>query len=114
MPDPDVKRFMSGLNNTSAGLRLRLAMHEGRIAVSQIKRLRQLGGGRGVLTAIDSWRRAYINSCRLASKAIDELFDDHAWPEDGARARDYEWSPREAYQKWLLAHRPRQDLKRPE
>lgn len=113
MPDPDVDRFLQGLNSTDPGLRLRLAMHDGRTAISQIKRLYQLGGGRGIVSAIASWRNSYIKACLKASRAIDELFDAHAWPEDGARARDYEWKPREDYQRWLAAHRDR-DLKRPE
>jgi hypothetical protein len=89
--DQDLKRFKDGLGSTRHGLRLRMAIHEGRIAVQQIRRLEQLGqkGGR----AIDSWRRAYIRACEHASTAIDVLFDEHAWPEDGARERRFEYTP---------------------
>lgn len=115
MPDPDVKRFMEGLNNTHPGLSLRMATHEGRVAIAQISRLRQLGGKAGVIAAIDSWRRTYIKACNSAAASIDQLWERHAWPHDGARAREYEWHPREDYQRWLNQHyRARRDLKRPE
>lgn len=92
MLDVDIERFENGLNQTRPGLRLRLALHEGRIAISQITRLKQLGGPRA-LNAIRSWQRAYISASNRAAEAIDELWDHHAWPADGARDRRYEWRP---------------------
>lgn len=68
-------------------------MHEGRIAVEQIKRLQGLGGPRAA-GAIETWRRAYIKACNSASQSIDTLWDEHQWPADGARDRRFEWSPR--------------------
>jgi hypothetical protein len=92
MLDTDNERFAASLNQTRPGLRLRLAMHESRIAIAQIERLRRLGGTR-MNSAIHSWRRSYIASCDRASEAIDQLFDQHQWPADGARDRRYEWRP---------------------
>lgn len=94
MLDADLKRFERGLNQTRSGLRLRLAMHEGLIAVKQIARLQQLNDPRGGQSAVDSWRRAYIKACNHASEAIDTLFNEHQWPEDGARDRRYEYRPK--------------------
>ena len=93
MLDADLQRFAHGLNQTKSGLRLRLAMHEGAIAVNQIERLQRLGGNVG--RAVDSWRRAYIRASEHGSKAIDDLWNQHQWPTDGARTRDYEWQPAE-------------------
>lgn len=98
MLDHDLKRFADGLGETRAGLRLRLAMNETRIAVAQIKRLEQLGGQRTVL-AIDSWRRAIIKANHAAAEAIDTLWNDHQWPEDGARERRFEWKPDPAFKR---------------
>lgn len=92
MLDADLERFESGLNQTRPGLRLRLAIHEARIAISQITRLKQLGGPRQT-AAMNSWRRAYITACNHAASAIDELWDRHQWPADGGRDRTYEWRP---------------------
>jgi hypothetical protein len=92
VPDLDIRRFQNGINQTRSGLRLRLAMHEGRIAVEQIKRLQSLGGRQAAL-AVETWRHAYIKSCNCASQAIDTLWDEHQWPEDGARDRRFVWRP---------------------
>jgi len=92
MLDGDAKRFESGLNQTRAGLRLRLAFHESHIAVSQIERLRALGGPHAA-KAIDTWRRAYVKACDHAAQAIDVLWNEHQWPSDGGRTRHYEWRP---------------------
>jgi hypothetical protein len=92
MLDIDTQRFAEGLSQTRPGLRLRLAMNEGRIAIHQIERLKQLGGSR-MNQAIESWRRAYIKASDRAAEAIDELWDRHSWPADGARNRRYEWRP---------------------
>lgn len=89
----DAERFAGGLHRTQAGFALRLAIHEGRVAVQQITRLSRLGGVRRAY-AIDTWRRAYIKACNRASTAIDELWDAHQWPSDGARNRSYEWKAR--------------------
>lgn len=91
MLDADIRRFELGLNQTRPGLRLRLAMHEGRIAIQQIDRLERLGGPRK--SAIESWRRAYIAASNRAAIAIDELWDLHQWPTDGARNRRFEFRP---------------------
>jgi hypothetical protein len=93
--DRDLQRFANGLNTTQSGYRLRLATHESRIAVSQIERLRQLGG-RDRAQAIDSWQRAYIKASDNAAKAIDALWDAYQWPTDGARARGFHWQPTHA------------------
>ncbi len=92
MVDVDIERFMTGLNQTRDGLRLRLSMHEGRIAVHQIQRLKSLGGP-SVAKAIETWRHAWIKSCDNASNAIDNLWDEHQWPADAARDRRFEWHP---------------------
>lgn len=89
MPDEDLKRFARGLNQTRAGLRLRLAIHESRIAIAQIRRLKHLGPRSA--RAIESWRRAYIQASDSAAQAIDSLWDEHEWPADGARDRSFEW-----------------------
>lgn len=92
MLDGDTERFEAGLNQTGAGLRLRLAMHEGNIALQQLRRLKE----KALIdrrSAVESWRKAYIAACNRASMAIDELFDAHQWPEDGARNRRFEWRP---------------------
>jgi hypothetical protein len=68
-----------------------MAIHESRIAIEQIERLNYLGQRqRG---AIETWRRAYIKACQAAAEAIDALWDEHRWPEDGARDRRFEWRP---------------------
>lgn len=92
MLDSDLQRFEAGLNQTGAGLRLRLAMHEGNIALQQLRRLEQQIPI-NKRSAVESWRKAYIAACNRASMAIDELFDAHQWPEDGARNRRFEWRP---------------------
>lgn len=92
MLDADLKRFTLGLHNTRHGLRLRLAMHEGNIAINQIERLKYLGGR--YTGAIETWQRAYIKACNTASEAIDALWDQHRWPADGARNRRWEYRPK--------------------
>jgi hypothetical protein len=92
MLDADLRRFEHGLNQTRSGMHLRLAIHEGNIAVAQIKRLQDLNSPQSA-RALATWRKAYISSCDRAAKAIDALWDQHQWPEHGARARDYEWKP---------------------
>lgn len=91
MLDADIERFEAGLHATRHGLRLRLAIHEGNIAVNQIERLRFLGARSSA--AIASWRRAYIKACETASQAIDALWEEHRWPADGARERSYQYQP---------------------
>lgn len=91
MLDADLERFTTGLHVTRHGLRLRLAMHEGNIAVNQIERLRYLGGK--YVGAIETWQRAYIKACNSASEAIDALWDGYQWPADGARNRRWEYRP---------------------
>jgi len=91
MLDADIERFRTGLHATRHGLRLRLAMHEGSIAIKQIERLKYLGGR--YTSAIETWQRAYIKSCNTASEAIDALWDNYSWPADGARNRSYVYRP---------------------
>lgn len=92
MLDADDRVFMKTLGETRHGLRLKLAIHEGRVACQQIARMQQLGGTRSQ-SAIESWRRAYVDACNRASLAIDELWDAHQWPTDAGRARRFEWRP---------------------
>jgi len=92
MLDQDLQRFAEGLHQTKAGFRLRMAIHESHIAISQIERLRSLGGPHR-MAAIDSWQQAYIRACDVAANAIDQLWDSHQWPTDGARVRGYVWHP---------------------
>jgi hypothetical protein len=92
MLDADLQRFEAGINQTKSGMRLRMAVHEARIAVRQIERLQALNNPR-YGRAIESWRQAYIHSCEHAAQAIDELWDQHQWPTDGARERRFEWRP---------------------
>lgn len=92
MLDADLRRFTLGLHTTRHGLQLRMAMHEGKIAVHQIERLTFLGGR--TANAIDTWRRAYIKACNNASEAIDALWDQHHWPADAGRDRRFEWRPK--------------------
>jgi hypothetical protein len=92
MLDADQIRFTQGLHETRPGLRLRLAIHESCIAAAQIGRLIKLGGPRSA-SASETWRRAHIAACNRASEAIDQLWDQHQWPADGARNRRYEWRP---------------------
>lgn len=94
MLDVDVERFATGLNQTGSGLRLRLATHEGRIALAQIKRLQSLNDPRPrQQKVIEGWRRVYIHACDRAAQAIDQLWDEHQWPTDGARDRRFTWRP---------------------
>jgi len=108
MPDADLIRFERELGTTRAGMQLRMANHEARIAVFQIEKVRsdlqrllnesQAGDGwqvrakrlRGDLT---TWQRAYIKACDRASEAIDALWDSHQWPADCARVRSFDWRP---------------------
>jgi hypothetical protein len=92
MLDADLERFQTGLHTTRHGLRLRLAMHEGNIAVRQIERMACLGSR--YTSAIETWQRAYIKACNNASTAIDQLWDEYRWPADAARARDFIYRPR--------------------
>jgi hypothetical protein len=91
--DHDLKRFEDELKDTGDGLKLRLAMHEAKIAVHQIARLRRVGGP--ALRAVESWRVAYIRACDHASQAVDRLWNTYQWPQDAARERSYEWRPAE-------------------
>lgn len=92
MLDPDLKRFETHLNQTRAGLRLRLAFQEGRIACQQIERLRALNSP-NCKAAIQSWQRAYIKASTRATEALDALWDDYQWPPDAARERSFVWCP---------------------
>jgi hypothetical protein len=92
MLDADLKRFQSGLDQTGPGMRLRLSMHESRIAVKQIARYHTVNDPRAG-KIIESWRRAYIKACDNAAKAIDMLWEEHQWPEGAARDRSFEWRP---------------------
>jgi hypothetical protein len=93
MLDLDLERFANGLHQTRAGWHLRMAIHEARIAVEQIGRLERRNHPYGA-KMINDWRRTYIKACEKASEAIDQLWDKHQWPADGARRRDFEWKPR--------------------
>lgn len=92
MPDADAKRFMGGLNQTKPGLRLRLAIHEGRIAISQVKAYLEIPGPTHQ-RALESWRRAWIRASETASRCIDELWETHHWPPDAGRERAFEYRP---------------------
>lgn len=92
MPDLDDQRFVNGLNQTKAGLRLRLAFYESSIAVEQVRCYLRLSGPQH-RRSVDSWRRAYIRACERASRCIDELWEEHQWPADAARARDFTFTP---------------------
>lgn len=92
MLDADDRQFEKELGSTRYGLRLRLAIEEGRVAVQQIRRLQAMNSTRA-RAAIESWRRAYIGACNRASAAIDELWDAHQWPTQGGRDRRYAWRP---------------------
>lgn len=94
MLDADAERFERSLKETRPGLHLCMAIHEAQVAVQQIRRLEALGGPRRQ-SAVDSWRRAYIQSCNRAAEAIDALWDRYRWPTDGARDRRFEWTPKE-------------------
>lgn len=102
MLDVDAQRFAEGLNRTAPGMRLRLAIHEGKIAVAELQRLRRdmaaatdLDSWRKVhYRDLDSWRRAYIRSCTNASQAIDDLWEQFRWPMDAGRARAWLWVPK--------------------
>jgi hypothetical protein len=95
MLDADLERFKEELDRTKAGLRLRLASAEGVIAQQQIKRLIQRGvSGARALQALESWRRCYITACNHAAEALDALWDEFAWPTDGARDRGFAWTPK--------------------
>jgi len=91
MLDQDIERFRTGLHATRHGLRLRMAMHEGNIAIKQIERFKFLGGA--AAGEVESWQRAYIKACNNASLAIDSLFDAYQWPADGARDRSFAYRP---------------------
>ena len=84
-------------------MRLRLAIHEGTIAIRKIREVRILTGlslnGQKTTDAVESWRRAYIAACNRATLAIDALWDDYQWPADGARTRDYEWRPTNGFKR---------------
>lgn len=97
MLDADLHRFESeGLNQTKAGLALRMAVHEGRIACSQIKRLTAVNDPRpAAVRALDSWRRSYVHASDRAAQAIDQLWDAYQWPPDAGRERRYAWRPPE-------------------
>lgn len=95
MLDADLHRFESdGLNQTKPGLKLRLAVHEGRIAIAQIRRLQGLNDPRRTASAaVDTWRQSYIRASNHAAQAIDELWDAYQWPPDAGRERRYTWQP---------------------
>lgn len=93
MLDADLHRFEAdGLNQTKSGLRLRLAVHEGRIAVAQI-RGGLVGPRRLSAAALETWRQSYIRASNCAAQAIDELWNDYQWPPDAGRERRYTWQP---------------------
>jgi hypothetical protein len=91
--DADLKRFEDeGINQTRAGLRLRMAVHESRIAAAQIRRLQEINDPRRLSRRVlESWRQSYIRANENASRAIDELWDAFQWPTDAARDRRYEY-----------------------
>jgi hypothetical protein len=91
--DHDLKRFEDGIKQTPDGLKFLLAMHEARIAISEIDRLRRERVRRGL--ALRSWQLAYIKACDRATEAIDRLWDAYQWPSDAARARGFAWRPGE-------------------
>ena len=103
MPDPDLKRFQAELERTRPGMRLRLAIHESNIAVKKIRALRASFRRSTNLAShsdvTEGWRRAYIAACNRASMAIDDLWNQHQWPEDGARNRYYEWRPAKGFKR---------------
>ena len=92
MLDADDRQFELNLGETRSGLRLKLAIHESRIARQQIARLQVMRGQRSQ-SAVESWRRAYVAACNRASMAIDELWDAHQWPTDAGRDRRFAWRP---------------------
>jgi hypothetical protein len=98
--DPDVCRFERELAGTCAGLHLRLAMTEGRIAIAKIRTYRAAAGaiidrGSESYRLLELWRRAYIKACNAGSAAIAELWQDHQWPSEGAHAAQFAWEPKE-------------------
>lgn len=94
MLDADLERFATGLNQTKPGLRLRMAVHEGHIAIAQIRRfLPEQALALRERRALESWRQAWIQASNNAAQAIDELWDVHHWPADGARVRGFQWQP---------------------
>jgi len=95
--DVDTQRFENELGRTPDGMKLRMAMHEARIAAATIAQLYQRGTTRG--RQIESWRRAYTKACEHASQAIDRLWNAHQWPADGARNRLFEWRPTEPFRR---------------
>jgi len=71
-----------------------MAVHEGRIAIAQIRRLQSLNDPRRVtVRALESWRQAYVQASNNAAQAIDQLWDQYRWPQDAARERRFEWQP---------------------
>lgn len=98
MLDADLTRFEAGLNQTKAGLRLRMAIAEAGVARQQIRRL-EGQTGRAADRNRESWRRAYIEACNSAALAIDCLWDEFAWPPDAARDRGYVWRPVERFRR---------------
>jgi hypothetical protein len=95
MLDADLHRFADGLNQTKPGLRLRMAMAESLIARQQITRHYRRGvSGARALKNLESWRLAYVQACNHAAEALDALWDEFAWPTDGARDRGFAWTPK--------------------
>lgn len=88
------------LRDSPAGLRLRLAMSEGNIALHEMRKLRVEYG----LAALDrsgtpyarmqSWRRQYVRSCEIASQAITQLSELHGWPTEGQHMAEYRFKPK--------------------
>jgi hypothetical protein len=100
MPDADHDRFNLELKDTGAGLRFRLAVREGSIAVRMVREIIARYGviqdqGSYSYAKLQLWRRQYIQATDVASDAIVHLWDDHRWPPDAARSLKYQFRPKD-------------------
>lgn len=100
MPDADKVRFDQQIKDTALGLRLRVALVDGGLAVQKVQhllkgncRLQDLGSRDYAL--LQHWRRQYIRASESASETIALLWDAHHWPTDAGRSAGYLYTPKD-------------------
>jgi hypothetical protein len=98
VPDNTDMKAFTKLKETGAGMRFRVATQEANQAVRYI----QLAIKTCDEKRLEAWRRSYISACNNASKAIEHLSANFAWPPESAADRTFVWIPRGA-RRWTWA-----------